>query len=786
MKRFISIALIISTLLFATSFLAYAQESDSESQSSELTETEGLETEVTESAEPNSSSGILKPEDILSYSCYYDVESGKINVKGTINYDAFAIYRNSLLLIYEIPIGKSESDVINNENIKPIAEAPISITFAFSFKAASIISRHSKYAIFIKTDDGEYILTTEAQYAEISSTVTEDTQKSKFKGVLSNYSSQISNVNAETAIIPVYLDSIYTKSSSGYVYQIENHRFFFDKAYINDLDKQISSLSFFDTKVYLRILLRPGSVFKTYFTDGAKYAMPDVYDEETVILLHSILDFLISRYNSGDNGTVSGVVIGKQWDNPLEYNAYNDVPLNEYVAFCGHYATVIANAVHSINSKINIVISMSGDGFLRENGDFSSISNGFSAGAFYEQLMQYFDVTSYSGTKCSVLIETNATPLEITASDIESGIDVSKELDKTAFNIGNRSFISNFFSEISKKYVSATKYYSVLWIPDKSLNGNALCAAYCYAFYSLLADPNVTNFTVEFSSNAENKDNIKDLEFILKNIDTERSFEVTKNILKFFDSESWSALLGDISIPNHYKKTHYNTDLLKGLPENIKGEFYYFDFSKAFLAENWNKGIGCNDVKINYSLDGRKALQTDFNISSGDFCDLLHVYQYPENIAYTPYIKFNLEISSENPNSLYELKLVFNSDNAILESNAIIKSNEISDIILDFSKADEFSLLKNVKISLRALNGSSESATMWIYDIIGYSTEYTNEELREFIEDERDKIKYDDINDSSNTWKRYLIVSGILAATAVLGFVFILIVQKNNKSKRKE
>ena len=247
-KRFISIALIISTLLFATSFLAYAQESDSESQSSELIETEGLETEVTESAEPNPSSGILKPEDILSYSCYYDVESGKINVKGTINYDAFAIYRNSLLLIYEIPIGKSESDVINNENIKPIAEAPISITFAFSFKAASIISRHSKYAIFIKTDDGEYILTTEAQYAEISSTVTEDTQKSKFKGVLSNYSSQISNVNAETAIIPVYLDSIYTKSSSGYVYQIENHRFFFDKAYINDLDKQISSLSFFDTK----------------------------------------------------------------------------------------------------------------------------------------------------------------------------------------------------------------------------------------------------------------------------------------------------------------------------------------------------------------------------------------------------------------------------------------------------------------------------------------------------------------------------------------------------------
>ena len=112
-RRIISIALIMSTLLFATSFIAYAEESDSET--TELVEI--IETEEVDSIKPDVSSGTLKPEDILSYSCYYDVESAKINVKGTINYDAFAIYRNSELLIYEIPIGKSESDVINDENM---------------------------------------------------------------------------------------------------------------------------------------------------------------------------------------------------------------------------------------------------------------------------------------------------------------------------------------------------------------------------------------------------------------------------------------------------------------------------------------------------------------------------------------------------------------------------------------------------------------------------------------------------------------------------------------------
>lgn len=792
MKKIISIILIISTLLFATSFLAYGKESEIETDCGNELESES-ESQANDVIEGQANAPIssapsiaLKPEDVLSYSCYYDVASNKINIKGTMNYDAFAIYRNSTLAIYEIPIGKSESDVINDKTLKPIAEAPISITFAFSFKASNIINRYSKYAIFIKTEEGEHILTTEAQYAEISQTIAEKTEKTDFKGISGNYSSHISGVAAETAIIPVYLDSIYTNSSSGYVYQIEEHRFFFDKSYIDELDKQVSSLSFFDTKVYLQILLRPGSIIKSYSVEGAKYVMPDVYDEETVILLHSIVDFLISRYTDSQKGVIDGVVIGKQWDNPLQYNAYKDVSFDEYVAVCGHYAAILSNSIHSVNSRLYTILSLSGDGFLRENGDLELISNGFSAKDFYEALMKYFDATSYSGTKCSVIIESNATPLEITANDIETGIDISKELDEKVFRVGNHAFLSDFFNEVSKKYVSSTKYYSILWTPDKGLKGNALCAAYCYAFYSLLLDSNVTNFIVEFSINAENKENIKDLEFILKNIDTKNSTEATKNILSFFDVESWSELFENSQIPVLPKKIYYNSPILDKKPNNIKGEFYYFDFSKAFLADNWHSGAGCSDVKINYSLYGRKALRTDFNISTGDFCDLIYIYSYPESIAYTPYIKFNVEIASENADSLYELKFVFKSKNAIFESNAIVKGNEIEDVILDFSQANEFSLLENVKISLRSLDNSPETATMWIYDIIGYSTEYTSDELSEFIEDERDKIKHDEESRSSNYWKPYLIVIGVLASTAILGFVFILIVQKNNRSRRKE
>ena len=126
-------------------------------------------------------------EDILSFSCYFDNKTQSVNIKGTMNHDAFTSHRNSIFVIYAIPPGRDEIDVLKDENIKPIAEAEASITFAFSFKISNIIDRYSRYAIFMRSTEGEYTLTTNSQYAEIASTHKKITEKTAFKGITGNW-----------------------------------------------------------------------------------------------------------------------------------------------------------------------------------------------------------------------------------------------------------------------------------------------------------------------------------------------------------------------------------------------------------------------------------------------------------------------------------------------------------------------------------------------------------------------------------------------------------------------
>ena len=763
MYRAISLFLLFSVMISAFSVLVFAGDFS-----------EAIDVQESE----------LLSENILSFSCIYDPNTKNVNINGTMNHDAFALHGDSMLLIYSIPAGKSENDVIYDKSYSPIAESPVSISFAFSFKIDSIVERYCRYAIFIRSTDGKYILTTEAQYAETNIAFEETVDKSAFKGLSGNYSSSISSLNSQVTVIPVYLDLIFADDASGHIYQVNDYQIAFNENYIDELDAEIRSLSMFNTTVYLQFLLRSGGIIPTFMNDGAEYALPNTFDEQTIMHIHAVTDFLISRYSGRENGYVSGIVLGKAWDNPSKFNSYKDVSFDSYVLMCGNYAAVVSNAARDINPKTNIILSFSADGFCIEQNENENINNYFSSRKLLSALMEYFDESSYSGIKCSLLLEAYETPLDITSDDIKNGIDTEKDLPNGKFYIGGQSEISDFLAELSTKYKSATKYYTVLWIPKKELKGNALCAAYAYAYYELLTDNNVLGFNVEFSSKAENLENLSDLAFVLKNIDSSSSGEATEDLLAFFGKDTWLEVVNAKEFPKSTQKKYYYSSVLSNLPKKIKGEFCYFDFSKAFLADGWIRGAGCDDIKIDYLLTGDKALKANMRVGDGDFCDLIYKYEYSENISYTPYIKFNIEINSERAFPLYEIKFVFNSQSATFESSTVIKGNSQAEVILDMSKAKSFSLLDSVKISLRSLDGSVDNASLFIRDITGYSKNFSNQELGDFIEKERDKQKYHNLDSEYSVWFKIGFVALIISLSAALGFLFILFIRKN--SRRKE
>ena len=767
MKRVIALILMLLTVFYSFSFFAFADKGSKN-------DNETLTTESKDTVQN------LQSEDILSFSCHYLPDTKTVNVKGTMNYDAFAVHGDSTLVIYAIPSGKSESDVINDENAKPIAEAPVSITFAFAFKLSNIVDRYSRYAIFLRSKDGRYILATEAQYPEATADITPINDKSDFKGLVGEYSSNISSINADMTILPVYLDDIITSKSSTYIYTVDNKQIFFNEDYVKKLDSQIRSSSLFGTKVYLRFLLRSGESIEAYSNGDSIYALPNAFDESVILSLHSITDFLVKRYSGGLNGEISGIVIGKNWDAPHKYNSFENISFEDYVLLCGQYAAIVYNAARDANSDLNIMLSVSGNGFYAEQGENVGVDRQLSSKKLLEALMQYFDNSSYSGIRCELLVEATETPLMITSEDLNDGIDLENSLPPDKLYIGRQADLSSFLKELSQKYESASSNYGVLWIPDFNLSGNALCAAYSYAFYSLLIEESVTSFSVEFSSIAENKANINDLLHILKNIDAKDN-DVTANTLDFFKKSSWAEVLGVDVVPTLEYKLIYSSDVLSSSPKKIKGSFDYFDFNASYLAENWGLGVGCDNLKIGYSHTNSKALRADLLVNNKDFCDLIYCYEYPENISYTPYVQFDLELTDEN-SSVYEIKFTFESLSSSYEAKSLVKANEKANIILDMSKAKGFEELKAVKISVRSLNDDSDSCTLWINKITGLSKKYSSSRLSTLIKSERDKqMQKNDSDNARDIWTRYITVGAIVLISAFLGVALMLMLQKNNR-----
>ncbi len=744
-------------------------------------------TDTQDSTSKTDESQNVQTEKILSFSCYLDTETQMVNIKGTVNHDAFTSHRDSVFVIYAVPPGRDAKDVLNDKNIQPLAEASVSITFSFSFKIKNIIDRYSRYAIFMRTPDNKYTLTTQPQFPEAPSSLKAKNDKSAFKGISGTYSSSFSNSNSKKTIIPVYLDSLVSNEATKYVFQNEEKQIFFNASYLENLDSQMQSLNFENTSVYFQFLIRPNSIFDQRPNENAEYILPNTYKYDTITLLHCITAFLSQRYNSDTHGNISGIILGKAWDNAPKYNSFKNISFDDYVILCGLYAMIVSNTARSYNPNIDIALSFNANGFFLEENVSKNSNYQFSAKDIISALMQYFDESSYSGLPCSVFIESDTNPLNLTVEDLKSEIDISKDLPTDKFYIGNQKSLSSFFNSLSQKYKSASQYYNVIWIPEKSIDGQLLSAAYSFAYYSLLLEKNAIGFIVDLSLQEDPYEKTSELLYILKNIDMYSKETVTENVLSFFKGDTWAEVFGVKNIPSLNKNNYYVQNALTQLPDDITGEFSYFNFSNEFLANNWYAGSGCTDIKIDYSSDGIKALHSKFSNVNKDFCDLIYSYEYKENVAYTPYIKMNFEILSEVSSPLYEIKFILQNNKNIFETTAVVKGNKQNEIVLDLSKATELTTLENVKISLRSLDDTVESCTLLLYDITGFSEDKSNEDLKSLIEKEREKTKQEQNKETEIDHRETIIwVVGTIVFTTLLSIVLVMLLRRNGRVKTKE
>lgn len=737
--------------------------------------------EVTEDKE--SAAEIL--EDALRYSCKYNAEDKKVSVEGTMHYEAFARHKESKLIIYAIPPGASEYDVAADTDSTILAETDASIRFSFSFSLKNTVDRFSRYAIFLRSPEGELTLATEAQYPEVSYVKDDTDSSSGFKGIMGAPTAKYSELNAGTAILPVYLDELFTDISAGYIHQVDDEQFFFAKNYVDRLDAKVNSLSASGAKVYLQFLLNSNGSFAIEKAEGAEYYLPNVYDITALRLINAATEFLTARYNSARGGNISGIVVGKGWDNYYTNNYSGETDLEKYAQKCAFYAMVVANSARSIKPSLHIVLPFTGKNFKADPTFVGEEGKSYDVRQLLEKLMSYFEESFESGMSCSLLVETDVVPLGISNETIESGIDVDNLQPSAELCAGEQKDFLAFLNELSLKYMSVPKSFIFAWCPDKTLRGNALAAAYVYSYYALLSDSAVSSFVVDLSAYGENT--IKDIFRIIKYIDTAQGKEITDGILKYFGKSTWNEVVGG-EIPTVYSgKQIISIGALPILPESCKGSFDYFGFYDSASIDGWYKGIGCTSLKIDYASSDKKALKAELATSDGSSADIIYEYEHYENIEFTPYLKFDIQVSDVCADSLYEISFTFENSNTRLESSYAIKGNEKTQVVLDFSQVSDFKLLENMRISLRKIHGEASNSTLWLHGISGHSTEYEDERLEELILNERNKVKHiDEENAETADMEQTAIAMGIIVVLGALGIGIFIAFRKDTRHQKND
>ena len=708
----------------------------------------------------------------ISSISYSDKEK-KININGTVEHDTMVSRNEDKLEVYRIPIGASAADVISADEAKPVISADISVKFHFSIKAEQAVDRFSAYVVVIRGESGEWTTIGEPLYASVDTPEINVTQDiSDYKGISTSLTSNATDVDVGSAIIPVHLDQLLSRSSTGYLYSLQGTHIYFDKQYINDLDIKIKSYNAIGAKVYLQFTLGAdgnGGVVALPTPEGAS-AVPDMRIEQNLTLISAFTEFLCDRYS-----TLSGIILGERVDE--SYPGAENMAAREYSENYAQYMLTVANVARSIESDINIVLPLGDTNSYATKA--SSDESGFTGAQMLSDVSDFLDRSHIGRFVYSTMIETSHTPYGISEETLQS-----KKFSVNGYegiSADNADIYSTYIDALSAEYESAPLGFIFKWTPSDDITGNVISCAYSYSYFKLMGISNIRSFVVSFEAlEAEGNYAMQDeISNVMKYIDTSLCFDVTAPQLNLLGANSWYSIIKNMYSGEFDTRQIMQPEVYESLPEGILGSYVYYDFMYHTDLSIWNEGNFCDSLKIDHSKTSGRSLRAHFvpNVRTPSeysefFCD----YDYPENYVFTPYLSICFSIDEDEVNtaaatgdtqsapipkkSLYEVKITMGSETTVSELVSVCAAGEKQEIIFDMEEFSDESMVEYIKISIRSLSTGDavKGYTFSLASVIGHSTVYTAGELSTLITEERLRIRdmYDDTDtdekSEKNTW----------------------------------
>ena len=721
-------------------------------------------------------------------SCIYREESKTVTVKGSVYHDVMIAAGGGILELYRLEPGQSVEELLEQPEVKPVAQSAISIGFQLQAAATDLTARFARYAVLICKPDGTRLPLCTPQYAVTDENVTAVTgDRSDFKGIDTTLISSAIDSNVGSAIVDVYLDRLENVQSSGYLYMVENHYFYFDRAYLSALDEQIRSLSGAACKVYLRFLVEDrGSPISCVVyeeeipaeaTEGeataeavpsepvptpdaeTAYCLLRADDYESMRDLYAYTSFLVSRYADTDIGDIAGIIVGSRMDEAELYHAMGEATLPEYVDAYGQALSVISETAKDILPELSVIVPVSDRWNAAMIGAEHRYGQ-FTVELFVESLAAY--LSTYGTGAFTVMIESTHNPYDLNNQYFEpintDGItdeDLLAELrpkltpatqDSAYLSSENIVLLDNYLAIHAARYDSLSPRYYFCWSPDENTGGNALSASYVYHYYRLFHDSRAAAFFVSFREKEEsgNLTEFSKIKYLVKYIDTSSGSYRTAFALDIFNVSSWQSLISDFR-----RDQLEHTNLMEGSfteydDSQVLGSYMLFDFTTAGSTRGWYEGNHCRSLSvITTSLFGKtlNAQMTADLSALAEYSDMAYRFETPLSLEYAPYITVTLGVSSQSDrDAVYEVKLSLGSDAGYLEAKQVVRNGEEVTLTLNASHFASVSRMEYMRLSAKTVMGSEETFTLHVKQIRLDSREHDSAALKIVMDESQSKL----------------------------------------------
>lgn len=637
--------------------------------------------------------------------CVYSAAAQTIEISGTLDYNANVGYKGEKLALFAIAPGEGMYLV----NKTPVATMSVSVAFDFSIPVTYKEQLLFRYVVAVAVQStGERIPLTKPIYPTVSTDAA--LPDFGYKGVYAADVDLVAESGAALAFADVYLDRMDGTQTDGMLYAGDHGYYYFDAAYMEELDLRVKTLSDSGARVCLRLLVSGaanGITFAAY-TDGTVPVEGKALNVTSTEGLREVLamaDFLTARYNGGEHGRADAIALGRAVNETAVKNYTDAATLAAYVErYVTAFSLVWGAAVRN-NPDVVMVLPVSDRKTLPILTD-GAIAGNYPADLFLFSFCRALGEMHRTPPAVTVLVETAATPARLTETETED------------YGADHVSDLGALIGSLRANYAFLRPRVWYEWRPDTTLPADDLCAAYALQYIALAGEETVETFTVDLAEGAFAA--FDTLQYFVKNIDTDLCAVAAAPALRRLGVSSLGELFDEAQIAGLQKRRTFAFSMTAGGYADGAtpiGSYDLWNFAASGGALGWYSAGGSVSV---LSVEGVRTLHAAFD-TGGGYGTITHEIENFAGFSFASRLAFTVGVRG-TAGAPYEVRVQLIGKNGIVTAAAAVTGGEMQTLCLDLGEAAALADWQCIRISARPLAGG-EAFSLAVQSVTLESTE---------------------------------------------------------------